>query len=152
MNKHLLLLLLGFGSFCVVADEDDSITRTALYCEYIKNTFHINPSQQIAAWNDESILITDIGDSVDWLWIDMYGFRYSADKNNTVITWTATDQNFETWKYVHTLNRYTGKLEIDHHVPVSKESGKFNSLDLDKDGVIVQATHHFNCRKSEALF
>ena len=153
MNKHLLLILLGFGSFGVVAYEDDSITRTALFCEYIKNIYHPMPTYENEAWGDESIIISDVGDSVEWLWIDMYGFRYKADKNNTVINWTANDQNFEKWEYKHTLNRYTGNLIIEHHVPIAENSSQnLKNLDFDGDGIIIQTTYYFSCKKSEALF
>ena len=154
MNKHLpvLITLLMFGSFGVVGD-DDSITRTPLFCKYIKNIYHPMPNYQVEAWGDESIQISDIGDSVNWLWVDMYGLRFKADKNSTVIKWTANDQNYENWEYKHTLNRYTGKLSIEQHVPIAKNAEpSLKNQDFDGDGIILQTTYYFECKKAEAIF
>jgi len=129
------------------------LERTSLFCKYEKNIYHPNPTYQFEGWEDESITITSPGESFDWLWVDMYGTRFKANKNSNYISWFSVNSDFESWEYKHTLDRVTGVLKVDIHVPISDEAEmSLKNQDFDKDGIIKQSTFIFKCKKAEPMF
>ena len=153
-KSYFYLACLMFSNHTMATTEqNENIEETYLFCKYEKNIYHPKPTYQIQGWEDESVKITNPGDFFDWLWVDMYGFRYKAEKNSNHISWVAPHSDFENWEYKHRLDRITGVLTVELHVPISAESEMaIKNLDFDNDGIIKQSTVIFKCKQAESIF
>ena len=145
MKKLLTLLLLSPLAFA-------EIKETALDCKWERSVYNLFPTQQLERYSDESIVVTDLGDFVDWVWIDMYGFRYKADKRSNHFTWTAPDANYDSWDYRHTLDTVTGKLEVILHTGLAEDVDLEYEMKREPDGTIKNNTQYYKCSKVTPLF
>jgi len=145
IKKLLILLLLSPLAFAETKE-------TILDCKWERTVSYDNPDMKMERDKDESVVVNEYPAHPDWATIEIYGYRYEADKKINRFIWDVPDSRFETWEYRHVLDAITGNLNVTLHQPLSDDASLELNLRREPDDTIKSFTMYYKCSKVTPLF